>query len=71
MGQPHTELGEEVTAFVVLRTDRIASPDELIEYCRERLARFKYPRQVILLARLPRSSAGKVLKAQLAAGAAS
>jgi len=71
MGQPHTELGEEVTAFVVLRTDRIASPDELVEYCRERLARFKYPRQVILLARLPRSSAGKVLKAQLAAGAES
>jgi long-chain acyl-CoA synthetase len=71
MGQPHPELGEEVTAFVVLRADRIASPDELVEHCRERLAGFKYPRQVMLLAQLPRSSAGKVLKGQLAAGAAS
>jgi long-chain acyl-CoA synthetase len=71
LGQPHPELGEEVTAFVVLRADRKASPDELVEHCRERLAGFKYPRQVILLAQLPRSSAGKVLKAQLAAGAAS
>jgi long-chain acyl-CoA synthetase len=71
MGQPHPELGEEVTAFVVLRADRIASSDELVEHCRERLAGFKYPRQIILLEQLPRSSAGKVLKAQLAAGAAS
>jgi long-chain acyl-CoA synthetase len=71
MGQPHPELGEEVTAFVVLRADRTASPDELVEHCRERLAGFKFPRQITLLAQLPRSSAGKVLKAQLAAGAAS
>jgi long-chain acyl-CoA synthetase len=71
MGQPHPELGEEVTAFVVLRADRTASPDELVDHCRERLAGFKYPRQVTLLSQLPRSSAGKVLKAQLAAAAAS
>ena len=69
--QPHPELGEEVVAFVVLNAGANCSADELIEHCRERLAAFKYPRQIILLAELPRSSAGKVLKAQLATGAAS
>jgi long-chain acyl-CoA synthetase len=65
IGQPHSELGEEVMAFVVLDPDHSASPDELMEYCREHLAAFKYPRSIVLLARLPRSSSGKVLKSQL------
>jgi acyl-CoA synthetase (AMP-forming)/AMP-acid ligase II len=46
-----------------------ATPDELIAYCRERLAGYKYPRRVTLVRALPRSATGKVLKAKLAADA--
>jgi long-chain acyl-CoA synthetase len=67
VGVSHAELGEEVAAFVVLRGGARATADELISHCRERLARYKYPRRVKLVRALPRSATGKVLKAQLAA----
>jgi long-chain acyl-CoA synthetase len=65
VGAPHPELGEEVVAFVALRAGAGAEPDELIAYCKARLAAFKYPRRVTVLDRLPRASTGKVLKARL------
>ena len=67
IGVPHAELGEEVAAFVVLRGGARATTNDLIAYCRERLAGYKYPRRVTLMAALPRSTTGKVLKAKLAA----
>ena len=63
VGVPDAALGEEVAAFVALRSG--ATPDELIAWCRERLAAFKYPRRITVLPTLPRSATGKVLKAQL------
>jgi long-chain acyl-CoA synthetase len=63
VGVPDDALGEEVAAFVALRFD--ASPDELVAWCRDRLAAFKYPRRVTVLPSLPRSATGKVLKARL------
>jgi long-chain acyl-CoA synthetase len=62
---PHAELGEDVTAFVALRPGAAAGPEDLITWCRDRLAAFKYPRRVTLVDALPRSATGKVLKAQL------
>jgi long-chain acyl-CoA synthetase len=62
---PHGELGEEVAAFVVLRSGGEAGAEQLIAWCRERLAAFKYPRHVTIVAALPRSPTGKILKAQL------
>jgi long-chain acyl-CoA synthetase len=62
---PHAELGEEVAAFVALRPGAAAGPDDLMAWCRERLAAFKYPRRVTVVDALPRSATGKVLKAQL------
>lgn len=67
VGVPQPELGEEVAAFVALRPDASAEPDDLIAYCRDRLAGFKYPRQVTILRALPRSATGKILKASLRA----
>jgi long-chain acyl-CoA synthetase len=64
-GIPHAELGEEVAAFVVLREGSDAAETELITWCRERLATFKYPRRVTIMPSLPKSSTGKVLKRQL------
>jgi len=67
IGVPHAELGEEVAGFVVSRQGSRVGADELIAFCRERLAGYKYSRRITLLAALPRSATGKVLKAKLAA----
>ncbi|MDO8477631.1 MAG: AMP-binding protein [Candidatus Rokubacteria bacterium] len=65
IGTPHPELGEEVAAFVTLRPGARADADELVAFCRERLAAFKYPRSVTLVGELPKSATGKVLKWRL------
>ena len=65
VGIPHAELGEEIAAFVALRPGARTNADDLTAYCRDRLAAFKYPRRVTLLDALPRSSTGKILKAEL------
>jgi long-chain acyl-CoA synthetase len=66
VGVSHPELGEEVAAFVTLRAGTQASPDELVAYCKERLTAFKYPRRVSIVASLPKSATGKILKSRLA-----
>lgn len=65
IGVAHAELGEEVSAFVTLRAGTRAQADELIAFCRERLAGYKYPRRVSILTELPKSATGKILKARL------
>jgi long-chain acyl-CoA synthetase len=65
VGLPHAELGEEVVAFVSLHAGARVGPSELVSYCRERMASFKYPRQVTILEALPRSATGKLLKFRL------
>lgn len=62
---PDATLGEEVAAWVALKPGATAKAEELIVWCRERLAAFKYPRRVNFVTVLPRSAAGKVLKASL------
>jgi len=69
VGIPDAALGEEVAAFVTLRPDAQAGPDELVAHCRGRLAAFKYPRRVSIMSELPKGATGKVLKGQLAARA--
>ena len=65
VGVTHAELGEEVAGFVALRPGAAASAEELIAWCRERLAAYKYPRSVAILDRLPRNATGKVAKSEL------
>ena len=43
----------------------VLGEDELIEHCRERLAKYKVPRAVTVIAALPRNPSGKVLKREL------
>ncbi len=58
IGMPSEEWGEEVTAAVVLRAP--ADPEALRAWCRDRLAAFKCPRTVRVVASLPRNAMGKV-----------
>ncbi len=65
IGIPHVELGEEVAAFVTLHSAATVGPEELLAHCRERLAAFKSPRRVVIVAELPKSATGKILKSRL------
>jgi len=68
IGRPDPRLGEEVVAVVVLKPGAQADPDDIIAYCRERLAAYKYPREVIIVTDLPKGPTGKILKRELRAG---
>ena len=65
IGVPHPALGEEVAAFVTLRAGAAASPDDLIAWCKTRVAAYKCPRTITVLEDFPRSATGKVVKALL------
>jgi fatty-acyl-CoA synthase len=65
VGRPDATWGEVCVAFVVLRAE--ASEEELVSHCRERLARFKVPKEVRFVEALPRSGMNKVLKDELRA----
>ena len=68
IGKPDERLGEEVVAVVVLREGASVSAEEIIAYCRERLAAYKYPREIRFMAELPKGPSGKILKAALRDG---
>jgi long-chain acyl-CoA synthetase len=68
IGKPDERLGEEVVAVVVLREGASLSAEEIIAYCRERLAAYKYPREIRFMAELPKGPSGKILKAALRDG---
>jgi long-chain acyl-CoA synthetase len=65
IGVPDVEWGQEPRAVVVLKRGESATPEEMMEYCRSRLAGFKRPRSVVFIDALPRSPMGKVLRRRL------
>ena len=65
VGVPDQRLGEVGAAFVVPKAGHTIDPDELIAWCRERMANFKVPRRIEVVDALPLNAAGKVLKFQL------
>lgn len=67
VGVEDERLGEEVKAFVVKRQGAAISEAELIAWCRDQMAAYKYPRQVEFREALPLSATGKVLKRELRA----
>jgi len=67
IGVPHAKWGEVGRAFVVVREDSTLGGTELIAHARRRLAGYKVPRSVVVLAELPRLGSGKVDRRALAA----
>ncbi len=67
IGVPNEEWGEELKAVVQLRPGARASADEIIDFCRERLADYKRPRTVDFVAEVPRNPSGKLLKREIRA----
>jgi len=65
IGKPDQRLGEEVIAVVALRPGAAATAAEIIAYTRERLAAYKYPREIRFMPELPKGPSGKILKTAL------
>lgn len=59
------EWGEKVTAVVVLNRGESVTSEELIAFCRERLAAYKSPKSIVFRDDLPRNAMGKIQKAEL------
>lgn len=67
LGVEHPYWVEAVVAVVVLRPHEEASAEELMEFCRQRLAGFKTPKAIVFRQELPKNPSGKVLKRELKA----
>ena len=67
IGIPHPVRGESVKVFVVLKEGETATPEELIEYCKTRLATYKLPTEIEFRKELPKTNVGKILRKQLRA----
>lgn len=65
VGAPHPYTGEAVKAFVVPVTGSDLTEDEIVSWCQRHLARFKCPETVKLVAALPHTATGKVLRREL------
>ena len=65
IGIPEKFFGEVVKAFVVLKDGAEAAPEEIIDFCRARLVKYKVPRQVEFRSELPKSMVGKILRKDL------
>ncbi len=67
IGVPNDEWGEELKAVVQLKPGAAATADDIIDFCRERLADYKRPRSIDFVAEVPRNPSGKLLKREIRA----
>ena len=65
IGVPHDSHGEEVKAVIALHPGRELGADDVIGYCKQNLAAYKYPRIVEFVDALPKGPTGKILKREL------
>ena len=65
IGIPHESHGEEVKAVVAFKDGKTATEREIIDYCKDKLAAYKYPRAVAFMDALPKGPTGKILKREL------
>jgi long-chain acyl-CoA synthetase len=65
IGRPDDRMGEEVVAVITFRPGAAVPPEDVVAFCRERLAAYKYPREVRVVEALPKGPTGKILKKEL------
>jgi long-chain acyl-CoA synthetase len=67
VGVPDPYRGETVVAYVALKSgyEETVAPEELIEFCKQRLANYKYPRKIEIMKELPQTLTGKFLRREL------
>ena len=65
IGVPDDKYGEALLAFAVLKPGTELGVEEMIEFCRERIAGYKIPRQLKIIPEMPRNPSGKILKKEL------
>jgi long-chain acyl-CoA synthetase len=65
IGVPHATHGEEIKAVVILKPGASATPEEIVEWSKEQMAAYKYPRIVEIVDSLPMTATGKILKREL------
>jgi len=65
IGVPDPYSGERIKAFVVLKEGESATPEEIIEYCKQNLVKYKVPKYVDFVDDLPKSAVGKILRKEL------
>jgi acyl-CoA synthetase (AMP-forming)/AMP-acid ligase II len=62
IGVPHPKWGEAVKAVVVLKPGETATEDEIIQYCKRHIARYKAPKSIDFMSELPKTGSGKIFK---------
>ena len=67
IGVPDLTLGEKVVGIVTLKQGATATPEEIVEFCRGKMAGFKRPREVHIVDEIPKNPFGKLLKKDLRA----
>jgi long-chain acyl-CoA synthetase len=65
IGLPHPTRGEQIKVFVVLKEAKETTGQDLIDYCREKMAGYKLPGEIEFRDELPKSSVGKILRKTL------
>ena len=65
VGVPHSTRGEQIKAFIVMKEGESTTEEEIIEYCKTKLAKYKLPTAVTFMEELPKTNVGKVLRKEL------
>ena len=65
VGVPDPKMGEEVVAYITPRGEPVVTEEDILSFCRERLAKYKTPKYVKFIPALPKNAIGKILKKDL------
>ena len=65
VGVPDSYRGESLKAFIVLKEGETLTAEDVVAYCKERLAPYKVPREVEFMDELPKTTVGKILRREL------
>ncbi|MBN2568570.1 MAG: long-chain fatty acid--CoA ligase [Deltaproteobacteria bacterium] len=67
IGIPDPKRGENIKVFIVLKEGKTATEEEMIDFCKDKLAKFKLPSEIEFRKELPKTNVGKILRKQLRA----